>query len=271
MTFLRRGPIETTTLSLALNPRPLTLRGCLSVILNVGRSAWAAVASGAFSLNPEVSTRTSRPRSNTNQSVGNPVCTSLLPVQRTALLWVVLLTGCGFGGGGEASIQRNELEQLVLQPEDVPRIFLRFDQGRQVMADSPAGRRADPSRFGRIEGWKARYRRPGTAQTAGPLVIESRADLFDSASGAEDDFEAARMDLSDQALGWEPIDEPGLGDESFVATSAQGGLRYYLVFWRDDNATATLNVSGFEPRLPLAEVLALARKQDERLGRVAAS
>jgi hypothetical protein len=192
---------------------------------------------------------------------------------RTAafLLALLGLAGCSLTGGNEASIERSELDRLVLQPEDLPRVFVRFDEGRQVAADSPTGRRADPSRFDRIEGWKTRYRRPGTARTPGPLVIESRADLFDSASGAEDDFEAARMDLSDQALGWEPIDKPGLGDESFVATSAQGDLRYYLVFWRDDNATATLNVSGFEPRLSLAEVLALARKQDERLARAAAS
>jgi hypothetical protein len=187
-----------------------------------------------------------------------------------ALLALCTLAGCSLGDE-DASIGRGELNRLVLQPEDLPRIFVRFDEGPQVSADQPTGRRADAARFGRSDGWKARYRRPGSARTAGPLVIESRLDLFDSASGAEDDLEAARADLRAEGSGWEPIDEPGLGDESFAATLAQGDLRYYLVFWREDNATATLNASGFKAGLPLADVLALARKQQERVGRAASS
>jgi hypothetical protein len=194
---------------------------------------------------------------------------------RTAAFILVLLglVGCSLVGD-EASIERNELDQLVLQPEDLPRAFVRFDEGRQVLADSPPGGRADPLRFDRIEGWKARYRRPGTTKSAGPLVIESRADLFEAAAGAEDDFEAARADLGASTLGWKPIDEPGLGDESFAATFAQGGaagVRYYRIFWRDDNATAALEVNGFEGKLALAEVLALAREQQERMERAADS
>jgi hypothetical protein len=194
-------------------------------------------------------------------------------VQRAALLLVVLVTGCSLGGD-KASISRSELEQLVLQPQDVPRLFVRFDQGRQVMADAPGGRRADASRFERIEGWKARYRRAGTPETAGPLVIESRVDLFESADGAKEDLEAARADLreAESASAWKPIDEPGLGDESFAATSVQQGVtgvRYYDVYWRDDNAMATLRVNGFEGKLALADVLALARKQQKRMAAAA--
>jgi hypothetical protein len=189
-------------------------------------------------------------------------------------LLVVLVTGCSFGGDGGSSIARGELRQLVLQPPDLPRVFVRFDEGRQIMADSPGGTRADPERFDRIEGWKARFRRPGTPETAGPLVVESRVDLFESEGGAGDDFEAAREDLGESGLGWKPIDEPGLGDESFAATFAQGGfraVRYYLVFWRSENATALLNANGFEGKLALADVLELARKQQRRIARAAAS
>ncbi len=189
------------------------------------------------------------------------------------LLLSAVLVGCSLGGD-KASISRNELEHLVLQPQDVPLIFVRFDHGRQARADAPGGRRADGSRFGRIEGWKARYRRSGTPTTAGPLVIESRADLFESADGAKDDLEAARADLgsAESASAWKPIDEPGLGDESFAATSVQQGatgVRYYDVYWRDGNAIATLRVNGFEGKLALADVLALARKQQERISRAA--
>lgn len=185
-------------------------------------------------------------------------------MRRAVLLLVVILAGCSLGGD-EASIDRAELDGLVLQPDDVPPVFVRFDQGRQIRADAPSGSRANQSRFDRIEGWKARYRRGGTLETAGPLVIESRADLFESPEGAEQDLEAARTDLDAGAPAWKPIDEPGLGDESFAATFVQGGVRYYQAFWRDDNATATLNVNGFEGKLALSEVLALARKQQERI------
>ncbi|HEV3478791.1 MAG TPA: hypothetical protein VG144_05010 [Gaiellaceae bacterium] len=191
---------------------------------------------------------------------------------RRALLLLALTAtvGCSLGDGG-ASIERSELQRLVLQPDDVPRIFVLFDEGRQARADQPPGPRADPERFGRTEGWKARYRRPGSGRTSGPLVIESRVDVFASVSGAEDDFVAAREELRGDGLGWHPIDEPGLGDESFAATFVQRRVRYYQVFWREDNATAALHVNGFEGKLPLSDALRLARKQQERLERAAES
>lgn len=186
-------------------------------------------------------------------------------------LVLLVLAGCSLGGE-EASLERRELGQLVLQPGDLPRLFFRFDEGRQLMADSPGGRRADPVRFGRVEGWKARYRRSGTVETAGPLVIESRADLFGSAGGAEDELESARSDLADSVLGWKPIDEPGIGDESFAATSVQPGVarvRHYQVFWRHENMTASLTANGFDGKFALADALALARKQQRRIERAA--
>jgi hypothetical protein len=190
-------------------------------------------------------------------------------VYRTALLLLVLsLTACVVGDD-DGGIEARELQQLVLQPEDLTVPFQRFDEGRQASTDAPGGRRADPSRFGRREGWKARYRRPGSRATAGALVIESKADLFESSGGAEEDIDAARADLAEDELGWQAIDEPGLGDESFAATLVQGAagtrVRYYQVVWREANVTASLNVNGFEGRLPLADVLELARKQERRI------
>lgn len=184
-------------------------------------------------------------------------------MRRAALILLVLsLTGCVFGDDG--GIATGELQQLVLQPEDLTRQFLRFDEGRQTRTDLPQGRRADPARFGRHEGWKARYR-----QSRGALVIVSTADLFESSGGAEDDLEAARADVTEDELGWQAIDEPGLGDESFAATLVQGGagtrVRYYQVVWREANVTASLNVNGFDGRLALADVLELARKQERRI------
>ena len=185
-------------------------------------------------------------------------------MHRAALILLVLsLTACVFGDD-DAGIATDELERLVLQPEDLTGEFLRFDEGRQTRSETPLGRRSDPARFGRRDGWKARYR-----ESRGALVIESKADLFESSGGAEDDLEAARADLAEDESGWQPIDEPGLGDESFAATLVQRGagtnVRYYQVVWREANVTASLNVNGFEGRLPLADVLELARKQERRI------
>jgi hypothetical protein len=190
-------------------------------------------------------------------------------VRRAVLVLCLLLAGCSFGGDDGGSVQPGELASLVLQPDDLPREFQRFDEGRQAIADNPGGSRADTERFGRQGGWKARYRRVGTGRAAGPLVIESRADLFDSPGGADEDLGAARADLDEANLDWQPIDEPGLGDESFAATLVQSGgtqgVRYYQVFWRQSNVTASLNVSGFEGRVALSDALELARKQDRRI------
>jgi hypothetical protein len=188
-----------------------------------------------------------------------------------AVLVLALLAGCSFGRDDGAAVELGELPRLVLQPADLPGALERFDEGRQVLADNPGGSRADPERFGRRDGWKARYHRPGTSRTPGPIVVESRVDLFESSGGAEDDLEAARRDLQEGELEWRPIDEPGLGDESFAATVVEGGagsgVRYYQVYWRDANVTAFLNVNGFEERLALGEVLELARKQERRISR----
>jgi hypothetical protein len=198
-------------------------------------------------------------------------------VRRAVLLLVILgLAGCSLTGDeGGASLAVAELEKLVLQPDDLPRTFVRFDEGRQIAADLPAGPRADPARFGRRAGWKARYRRAGTVQTTGPLVIESKADVFDSGEGAEDDFEAARADADESEPEWQPIGEPGLGDESFAATLLQGpessGVRFYQVVWREDNAVAALNVNGFARGLALEDALELARTQERRIETVAES
>jgi hypothetical protein len=188
----------------------------------------------------------------------------------TALVAVALLVaGCSLGDDeGGASIERAELEALVLQPEDLSAAFTQFDEGRQGTVDRPAGERSDPTRFGRIDGWKSRFRRAGTARTRGPLVIASLVDLFESTDGARDELEAIDEE------GFDAIDEPQIGDEARAWESLQGGgaggVRYYLIAWREENATASLLVSGFEGRLTFDDALELARKQAERMSGAAA-
>lgn len=194
---------------------------------------------------------------------------------RAALALVLLLaaSGCSLGGD-DGSIEVGQLKDLVLQPADVPAVFQRFDEGRQVMADSPGGSRADPGRFGREDGWKARYRRQGTSRTTGPLVIESRADVFASADGAKDEFDAAR-EAGPGGLAWQEVEAADLGDDSFAMTLLQGqrrsGVRFYLLFWRTDNATASMLVNGFAHGMQLEDAVALARKQARRIEAAARS
>jgi hypothetical protein len=42
-------------------------------------------------------------------------------------LLLAALAGCSLGDGDNAAITRSELEQLVLQPDDLPRVFVRVD------------------------------------------------------------------------------------------------------------------------------------------------
>jgi hypothetical protein len=196
------------------------------------------------------------------------------------LVCLSLLAACAGGDGGEReAVERNELEHVVLQPGDVPTVFERFDKGRLLQTDhSEASERADPGRFGRQEGWKARYKRSGTQETRGPLVIESRVDLFEDEGGAEQELAAHREELErgvSRETAAESLEDPALGDEAFAVTFLQPGamrdVRFYMVVWREANVTAGVLVNGFEGKLTLKQTLDLARKQQLRIARAAES
>ena len=180
-----------------------------------------------------------------------------------ALALTLLAGGCG-GGGDESGYQVDQLEHMVLLQEDLEGTgWTRFDWGEQTRSDQPAGARSNPDRFGRLGGWKARYRRPGTQQTVGPLVVESRADVFEDKEGAQQDYEAYGSELERAGLMLEP--QTDLGDAGIVATLVDDGVRFYLVQWRDDNAVASVNVNGHEGKVTKEQALELAQKQLSRM------
>ena len=189
----------------------------------------------------------------------------------------LILAGCSAGGDGDekATVEPNELPRAVLQPDDLSRVFLRFDEGRQGIADVQGQRRKGIDRFGRLGGWKARYRRPGTNETRGPLVVSSLVDAFDTTGGAEDEWQALQDDLADGDVPWSQADSPALGDESLARTLVQGAgatrVAFFLVAWREDNAVASVEANGFAGKLALADAVALARKQAARLSAAASS
>jgi hypothetical protein len=180
-----------------------------------------------------------------------------------AFAFAVSLAASGCMGGGGRAYEPADLERMVVQDDDLPPVWRSFDVGRQVRADRPTGARSDPSRFGRLDGWKARYRRPGSPRTVGALVVESRADVFEDDEGARSDFDAYREELAASEAGVE--EESGLGDEAIVATVLQGEVRFYTVVWRHRNAVASINLNGFDRRLTRGDAVDLARKQQARI------
>lgn len=164
-------------------------------------------------------------------------------------------------------VDAGALPRLVLQPADVGERFVRFAEGRITRPDFQPGPREDAARFGRVDGWKARYRVGEAGTPPGPLVVVSMADLFDDEGGAERDLDAYREEFElarGAAVGVaRTVDVPTIGDETFGTSLEQAGVFYYTVAWRFDNLTASVLVQGFE--LSMNEAVALARKQQERI------
>jgi hypothetical protein len=182
-------------------------------------------------------------------------------------LVVVVAAGCG---SSAARITAKQLPTLVLQPGDLS-AFERFDEGAQVNLDRVPGPRYDTARFGREGGWKARYRRDGTTATPGPLVVESRADVFGSSSDARDDL-AAYRDQFAHAVAAHLLRAPHLGDGAVAMTQLQPGtpgVRYYSIAWRVANATGSVTANGFDGRITFAQAIALARAAERHMAQAA--
>jgi hypothetical protein len=190
-------------------------------------------------------------------------------VRRAALALVLAaaLAGCG---GSTPTIPRGSLSHVVLQPQDLGKPFNEFYVGKQGHLDNQAPRN-DPARYGREGGWIARFNRPGTAKTRGPLVVESRADLFKDAGGAKKDLVAYRELFASPSLAERRvITVPKLGDDALGQTFVQTAtkpLRFYRIAWRYRNATAAVTVEGFAGNVRATDALELARKQQRRLER----
>ena len=171
---------------------------------------------------------------------------------RRLALWVVaLLAGCSVTGD-EKAIDEADLEAVVLQQGDL----------------APGYRQTFVRTLGQPAPKRVRYERARSAGEPGPDVVDSMVQAFDSSSTADGHLEAVRNVVRERP-GWQPIDEPGLGDESFAATVVERDVRRYEIVWREHNASASLQVKGSEGGLPLADVLALARKQERRISNAA--
>jgi len=182
-----------------------------------------------------------------------------------AIASTLIVAGCD----SSATIPADRLSKLVLTEQDLPSGFASFYSGAQVRLDNQGTARSDASRFGREGGWITRLHRSDQSVTAGPLVVESRADLFKDVGGATSDLAAYRVVFA-RTSGTEltSVAVSGLGDEAIGITFTQPGghtLRYYRIAWRYRNATASVLVEGFDGELNLSDAESLAHKQEKRI------
>ncbi len=192
----------------------------------------------------------------------------MTPVRRRVtcvlLLGAALLAGCS--GNGPA-VAKSELPGLVLQPKDLGEGYKQFDEGRLAISDQPGGTRSDPARFGRIDGWKARYQgEPGSGPGAGE-VVESRADLFADGDGAQKESAALRKELTGEQSGGKLVPRKGLGDEAFVLVRPPlpgGRATFVTVSWRAGNVTASVLLAGTRTHAD-KQAVHLARAQQQRI------
>jgi len=192
-------------------------------------------------------------------------------MRRLALLLaplVLVATGCG---GGGATIDKQRLSSLVLTRQAVGNRYAPFYSGAQTQLDTQGTPRADASRFGREGGWVIRFHRVGPPKAPGPLVVESRADLFDGSGGAGKDLALYREMYSSSPGAEHKAMSVSVGDESVGDTFVQPGqrVRFYRIAWRYENATAAVTAEGFDGKVTQRDAVRLAQSQQRRIERAA--
>lgn len=178
-----------------------------------------------------------------------------------AALCALLLAGCGHGS---AQLSSSDAKKLVLTAQDLPPGYSAFAEGPTSTLDVQGTTRSNLQRFGREGGWVERLRRSSPG-----WIVVSTVDVFHDARGARSDLNAygdefARQRESGLAKRVRP---PQVGDEAIAAELlAPGGQKEFAVVWASRNASASVIAIG-PSSLHLADVVALARKQQAKLGR----
>jgi hypothetical protein len=173
-------------------------------------------------------------------------------------------------GEGQRAIEAISLPQLVLQPDDLGGDFARFDEGPLGRADFQPGPRGEADRFGRIDGWKARYRRSDPAEREGVLVVQSVVDVFEGMDGAEEDLAAYEQEFERDRPSETAIDVAGnLGDDSAALLFEANGVFFCTVAWRFENVTASVLTQAFDRDTAMEGAVELAGKQQRRIAAAA--
>ena len=159
---------------------------------------------------------------------------------------------------------------MVLQLSDLPNGFGRAEGVYVTNAylDRVSGVNKDYEKLGRLAGYRVTYRRVGIS---GVLGVDAFASIYRSSSGAHDSYRqslAGAVQDGGPTFRWLPM-KPRLGSETrvYVVTELQSGMRvdYYTIAWRHGRVFAEVIGGGVSGRIKLAQVAALARKQEERI------
>jgi hypothetical protein len=159
---------------------------------------------------------------------------------------------------------------MVLQLSDLPHGFDRSEGVYVTNAylDRVSGVKKDYEKLGRLAGYRATYRRAGIS---GVLGVDAFASIYRSTSGAHDSYAqtlAGAVQNGGPTFRWLPL-RPRLGSEArvYVVTERQSGMRvaYYTIAWRRGRVFAEVIGGGVWGRITLAQVAALARKQEARI------
>ena len=163
-----------------------------------------------------------------------------------------------------------DTKAMVLQLSDLPHGFGR-SQGVYVTnayLDRVSAVNKDYEKLGRLAGYRVTYRRVGIS---GVLGVDAFASIYRSSSGAHDSYTqslAGAVQDGGPTFRWLPL-RPRLGSETrvYVVTELQSGMRvdYYTIAWRHGRVFAEVIGGGVSGRITLAQVAALARKQEERI------
>jgi hypothetical protein len=180
---------------------------------------------------------------------------------------VALIASSGCGKGSTKPVSGRVLQKLVLQQTDLPG-FGQFAFGRELRSELDPAFAGDPRKFGRQDGWAARYRR--ARRGPGPLTVASVIDEFARPSDAGDLLAAVRDQerKTSAASGLKTFQPSNLGDDDVgVATARPSakGVRFVRVTWRRGRFVASVTALGYTQRMSVDEVVALARKQNQRL------
>jgi hypothetical protein len=172
-------------------------------------------------------------------------------------------------GEGQRAIEAISLPQLVLQPDDLGGDFARFDEGPLGRADFQPGPRGEADRFGRIDGWKARYRRSDPAEREGVLVVQSVVDVFEGMDGAEEDLAAYEQEFQRDRPSGAGLSLEQIGDETTAVQFEANGVFFCTVAWRFENVTASVLTQAFDRDTAMEGAVELAGKQQRRIAAAA--
>ncbi len=159
---------------------------------------------------------------------------------------------------------------MVLQLSDLPGGFGRAEGVYVTNAylDRVSGVNKDYEKLGRLAGYRATYRRVGIS---GVLGIDVFASVYRSSAGAHDSYAqslAGAVQDGGPTFRWLRL-KPRLGSETrvFLVTLVQSGMRvdYFTIAWRHGRVFAEVTGGGMSGRITLAQVAALARKQEARI------